>query len=214
MGAHSATNSQDTLPKPPDLSPMDNSGSIVAAPHTVAEYQAKYERAKVRPEHLAELKSICGKIMINSPRYQEVQSATGVPWYVVGAIHERESSMRFDTYLQNGDPLFSKDGAPLKTVHVPKGIGPFSPQTWANAAIHAFGGEGAHKGVNWTLGYCLMWAENFNGLGMRHRGLPSGYIWSFTDQYVRAKYVADGVFSPTEVDKQAGVAAILKVLGI
>ncbi len=51
--------------------------------------------------------------------------------------------------------------------------------------------------------------ERYNGLGYAARGLPSPYIWSGTEQYHAGKYVADGVFDPTEVDKQLGCAGLL-----
>lgn len=193
--------------------PIDNSGKVVAAPITVAEYAAKFADAVVNPGKLAQLKSICGRILTNEPRYKEVEAATGVRWDIVACIHEREASMDFNTYLQQGDPLFNREGQPTKTVHVPAGIGPFSPQTWVNAAIHAFGGAGAHKSAPRDVGYWLMYAENYNGSGYRKMGKPSPYIWAMTDQYVSGKYVADHDYSSSAVDDQAGVAAILKVLG-
>jgi lysozyme family protein len=33
------------------------------------------------------------------------KAATGVPWFVVAALHERESGADFATYLGNGEPL-------------------------------------------------------------------------------------------------------------
>ncbi len=51
--------------------------------------------------------------------------------------------------------------------------------------------------------------ERYNGLGYYHKGLPSPYVWSGTDQYVKGKYVADGVFDPNAVDSQLGCAGLL-----
>lgn len=36
------------------------------------------------------------------PRYQGVEVGTGVPWMMIAAIHMREASFDFDTYLGNG----------------------------------------------------------------------------------------------------------------
>ena len=37
-------------------------------------------------------------------RYDQVANATGVPWYVIGIIHEMEGGLNFTTHLHNGDP--------------------------------------------------------------------------------------------------------------
>jgi lysozyme family protein len=49
------------------------------------------------------------------PRYDQVANATGVPWYVIGVIHEMEGGLNFATHLHNGDPLTNR------TNHVPAG---------------------------------------------------------------------------------------------
>ena len=54
--------------------------------------------------------------------------------------------------------------------------------------------------------------EQYNGLGYASKGLPSPYVWSGTDQYVSGKYVADGVFSATTVDKQLGCAGLIMAM--
>lgn len=41
------------------------------------------------------------------------------------------------------------------------------------------------------------------------KGLPSPYLWSATDQYIKGKYVRDGVFDAEAVDRQIGCAALL-----
>ena len=52
--------------------------------------------------------------------------------------------------------------------------------------------------------------ESFNGFGYRNHGIAAPYLWSGTTLYARGKYVSDGRFDPLAVDKQMGVAAILK----
>ncbi len=51
--------------------------------------------------------------------------------------------------------------------------------------------------------------EKYNGLGYAARGIPSPYVWSGTDQYRSGKYVRDGVFDPSVVDRQLGCAGLL-----
>ena len=169
----------------------------------------KYLDCTLDKEKLPGLKYVCQKIQKNEPTYREVSIATGIPWYLIGAICERESSQNFNCYLHNGDPLFSSSGAPLKTIHVPKGKGPF--QSWQGAAIDALG---MHHDVQWTMDVMLDWAEKYNGLGYRHKGFPSPYLWSGTSEYKSGKYTSDGVFSATAIDKQPGVAAMFKFLGV
>src|ERR1700754_4869774 len=51
-------------------------------------------------------------------RYLMIAAATGVPWFVIAVIYERESSQRWDRQLAQGDPLNQV------STHVPKGLGP------------------------------------------------------------------------------------------
>jgi hypothetical protein len=54
--------------------------------------------------------------------------------------------------------------------------------------------------------------ETYNGVGYAYKGLPSPYLWSGTDQYVRGKFVEDGAFSATTVDKQLGCACLIMAM--
>jgi len=62
----------------------------------------------------------------------------------------------------------------------------------------------------------LWLAERFNGMGYRSERIKinSPYIWSGTDLYTSGKYVSDGKYRGDVVDKQAGIAAVLKYLEI
>jgi len=51
-------------------------------------------------------------ITTGKSRYDQVANATGVPWYVIGMIHEMEGGLNFATHLHNGDPLTNR------TIHV------------------------------------------------------------------------------------------------
>ena len=136
-------------------------------------------------------------------RYLAVQAQTGVPWFIIAVIHERESSQRWDRSLAQGDPWNAV------SVHVPRGRGPF--KSWEEAAIDAL--AACHpflaKQKDWTAGPALTHLENYNGLGYANRGIPSPYVWSGTDQYRSGKYVSDGVFDPNAVDKQLGCAGLI-----
>lgn len=137
-------------------------------------------------------------------RYFQVSQSTGVPWFVIAVIHEREASQDWTRNIAQGDPW------DRTSIHVPKGRGPF--RSWSDAAVDAlsFCAPYAARNKDWSAGGTLTLLESYNGLGYANKGIPSPYIWASTDQYVKGKYVADGVFDANAVDKQIGCAALLK----
>jgi|SRR5882724_3707033 len=141
-------------------------------------------------------------------RYQSVEKLTGVPWWFIAVVHEREASQNWNTQLGQGDPLSRK------SIHVPKGRGPFS--TWEEGAVDALVNCPPHasKNTDWSPGGALTMLEKYNGLGYANKGLPSPYVWAGTDQYSKGKYVADGVYDPDAVDSQLGCAGLLKFMNV
>lgn len=141
-------------------------------------------------------------------RYQAVEKLTGVPWWFIAVVHEREASQNWNTQLGQGDPLNRK------STHVPKGRGPFN--TWEDGAVDALVNCApfASKNTDWTPGGALAMLEKYNGLGYFNKGVPSPYIWAGTDQYTKGKYVADGVYDPNAVDTQLGCAGLLKFMNV
>lgn len=150
--------------------------------------------------------SIAKSLVAAKARYQAVEAKTGVPWFIIAVIHEREASQRWDTQLGQGDPLGKV------SVHVPSGRGPFS--TWEEGACDALinCGPYAARNRNWSVGGGLTLLEQYNGLGYANRGKPSPYIWSGTDQYISGKYIRDGVYDPNAIDQQPGCAALIKTM--
>jgi lysozyme family protein len=135
-------------------------------------------------------------------RYQTVEKTTGVPWFFIAVVHEREASQDWNTQLAQGDPLNRV------STDVPRGQGPF--KTWeagALAALHDYPYVDRNK--DWTVGPFLTLLEEYNGIGYFERGIPSPYVWSGTDQYHSGKYTSDGVFNSHTVDVQDGCAGIL-----
>jgi lysozyme family protein len=49
-------------------------------------------------------------------------------------------------------------------------------------------------------------------MGYRRRGVPSPYLWSFSNLYTKGKFVADGHFDANAVSAQCGAAVMLKAL--
>jgi lysozyme family protein len=154
----------------------------------------------------SEFNPVAKRLVAAKARYQAVEKATGVPWFFIAVTHERESSQRWDRSLAQGDPWNAK------SVHVPAGRGPF--KSWEEAAIDALVACSPYAGRNtdWSVGGLLTMLEQYNGLGYANKGIPSPYVWSGTDQYVKGKYVADGVFDANAVDKQLGCAGLLFVM--
>ena len=150
-----------------------------------------------------EFDRVATRLVMAKPRYQALSERTGVPWFVIAVIHEREAGQNFSKSIAQGDPWNAK------SVHVPKGRGPF--KTFEEAAIDALTNCApyAAKWKDWSAGGTMTLLEQYNGLGYANKGLPSPYNWSGTDQYKSGKYVADGVFDPNAVDKQLGCAGLI-----
>lgn len=167
-----------------------------------------YESAVMNPAKQAAIDKIVAKIKSNQNRYEAVSTVTKVPWWVIAAIHYREASMGFKYHLHNGDPLTAR------TTHVPAGRPKAGepPFTWEESAIDALRMQGLDKVTDWSIGPSLDLLEKYNGLGYKKKGLPSPYLWSWTNVYKSGKYVADGKFDPNAVDQQCGVVPILKAL--
>jgi lysozyme family protein len=153
--------------------------------------------------------SIVKKILANKVKYQQVEALTGVPWVVIACIHVREADMNFNTQLAQGDPLSRK------SIHVPKGQGPYTgPNAWVNAAVRALKDAGGPSWKDWTPGGWTTFLEKYNGLGYSSKGRSSPYVWAGTNQYSSGKYIADGQYSSSVVDTQPGCASLIGQLAV
>jgi lysozyme family protein len=139
--------------------------------------------------------------------YESVAHQTEVPASLIAALHYRESSSRFDTYLHQGDPL----GQPA--IHHPSDIPVF--YQWEDAAVHALNSKSwlrdqleMHSGTT-DKAALATFAEAYNGLGYHYRGLTSPYVYAGTDVYQGGRYVRDGVFDANSWDQRPGVMALL-----
>ena len=165
---------------------------------------------KLRGTQSSDLKSFYKNWQKNKKRYEAVAAKTGVPAELIAALHWRESTANFNTYLHQGDPLGKK------AVHVPKNIPLF--HKWENAAVHALQMKKSilkklSIDANTTdMAALATFAEYYNGLGYHYKKTASPYVYSGTDQYNRGKYVADGRYSKTHRDNQLGVVTMLNYL--
>lgn len=178
---------------------------------TADKYAEQYRDCKIKPDKLSAVQAEAARIKSNEKRYRAVAANFDVlPWWVVGIIHSMECGLDFTKHLHNGDPLKAR------TWQVPKGRPKcgFPPFTWEESAIDAIEYDGLDKCRDWTPGSALENFENYNGTGYRRKGVPSPYLWSFTDQYHSGKYVADGKYDPQSVSKQCGAAALMKALRV
>lgn len=173
------------------------------------EYARRWAEMKIMPGRVKALDAVARKIIAGKEQYQRVEADTGVPWAVVGVLHNREASCDFRGVLHNGEKIL---GTGRKTRLVPKGRGPF--KTWHEAALDAIAIKGWDKSTVWSIEFFLYASEVFNGMGYRAHGVPSAYLWSFSDQYTKGKYVADHVFDRDAVDRQMGVAPLMRRLFI
>lgn len=148
----------------------------------------------------------------NKARYEEVAKKAGVPAKLIAALHWRESTGDFSTYLHQGDPLGKK------AVNEPNDIPIF--KTWEPAAEHALGMKSSIQksykiDENTTDEAALAsYSERYNGLGYFNKGVASPYAMSGTDQYKSGKYVKDGPkgWRPNVKDGQLGVLAMLRAI--
>lgn len=170
----------------------------------ISKNQIRWSNAEFKT--LTQATSVAQRLVAAKDRYVAISNKTGVPWFIIAVIHEREAGQRWDRNIAQGDHWDQV------SIHVPKGRGPFT--SFEEAAIDALTKcpPYAAKWTDWSAGGALTLLELYNGLGYENRGIPSPYLWSGTDQYTSGKYVADNVFSPTTVDQQLGCAVLIKAM--
>jgi lysozyme family protein/peptidoglycan hydrolase-like protein with peptidoglycan-binding domain len=172
-----------------------------------AGYTDQWQRMQIRPERMGEVNAIANRLIGLKSRYQQVSATTRVNWAVIAVLHQREASADFAGVLHNGEKII---GTGRLTRLVPAGRGPFS--TWEESAIDALTmpPHSLQNVGSWTIERVCYEIEKYNGFGYRKFNVPSPYLWSFTNIYSSGKYVRDGVFSSSEVDRQCGTMPILK----
>jgi lysozyme family protein len=175
-----------------------------------SEYAALWRCMQIRPERVAQVDAIARRLLATKQRYLGVASRIGAPWFLIAALHERESGANFNAHLHEGSPLTAR------TLHVPRGrpISPDPPYSWETSAIDALTTPPyeLNKVAQWSVERVCYEAERYNGFGYRRRGIRSPYVWSFSNNYAAGKYVRDGQFSVGAIDGQCGVMPIIKRL--
>lgn len=158
-------------------------------------------------------------VLKGKARYESVVAklATGMPWYVLGAIHYKEGSCDFKRILHNGEKL--TDVNERGTILVPKGRGKGKNWTWEDAALDALTIESLGKNKNWELGQMFVVVEKYNGTGYingKGKNQVTPYLYSCTNVALdKGIYVSDGSYDENaNANGSAGFAAILKWLEI
>lgn len=171
------------------------------------EYEQLYSRIRINFDRVDDADRIIDNILSRKGNYKSVEQQTGVPWFFIAGVHSLESNMNFNTHLHNGDPLSAK------TTHVPAGRPPGNPPfTWIESAIDALEYNGTANWTDWSIaGICYRF-ERYNGFGYRefHPEVKSPYLWSFSNNYSKGKYVADGKFDSNAVSQQCGAMVLVK----
>jgi len=163
-------------------------------------YRALYSTMTIK--NMDQVKREAAIIKKNKKKYQKAEKLTGIKWQIIAVIHHLEGGGNFSRQILNGERWTRK------TRLVPRGKGPWN--SWEESCIDAF--KYHHLKSN-NIGDVLKFLERYNGLGYIHKGINSPYIWSFTNHYIKGKYVADGKYDRNAVSKQVGAAPLLFVLG-
>lgn len=174
-----------------------------------AEYRQLFERATIRPAHSSAITWHKNLLIASKERYEKLAAATKVPWHFIGIIHGLEASYNFRAHLHNGDFPLSK-----RTRQVPAGrpVVWLPPDDWGSSGRDALTLMRFTNQSDWSLERTLYRLEAYNGFGYRRYGVPSPYLWSFTNRYERGKFVADGRWSATATSRQCGAATLLRAL--
>lgn len=169
------------------------------------DYMTLWGHASVLISKQGVVNTIVDKIVANKATYEAAAKECNMPWFVIACIHELEAGLNFHTILANGDPL----GEPTR--HVPAGL---IANTWADGVKISIDYERRQGNslVGRTINAILYYLERYNGLGYRRYGVPTPYLWSFTNNYIRGKFTADREYSSSAISQQCGCVPILLTL--
>lgn len=172
------------------------------------EYRSLFDVCVPDPQRKSSIEAQLKKVRPGEMRYRALGQRLDIPWHFIAIVHSLECGSDFKLHLHNGDPLSAR------TVRVPKGRPQEGqpPFTWEESAQDAFEMKGYVGQADWSLAAMLFRWETFNGMGYRVRGLPSPYLWSFSNIYERGLFVADHVFDANAKSRQCGAAVLLKQL--
>ncbi len=201
------------LPSAPAPPPALPTAIPLSRNHDYASLKSEYARLFGSIEIRPELVETAGwyLTMMNKarPRYESVGKDLSIPWFFIAATHGLEASFNFRAHLHNGDfPLTAR------TRQVPAGRPTIwlPPADWESSAKDALKLLGFANQTDWSLERTLYRLEAYNGFGYRRRGVPTPYLWSYSNHYERGKFVADGTWNAKARSQQCGAAVMIKLL--
>jgi lysozyme family protein len=175
------------------------------------EYRRLFDACVIEAKYQTKVDQHVDALKKSKPRYQKVGQALDIPWHFIGIIHALEAGFNFRTHLHNGDPLTRK------TVQVPAGRPEVwnPPNDWESSADDALRIKKFNAQEDWSLERTLYRWELYNGFGYRGKQTSEGkpvyspYLWSFSNQYLKGKYVRDGIWDSNYVSQQCGAVTML-----
>jgi lysozyme family protein len=199
-----ATQARAAAPPTPLPAPKKTTDYTTLKP----EYAAFFDACTIREPNQESVDYYTTRVIKSKDVYASVGDELGIPWFFIGIIHGMECGFNFAEHLHNGDPLTAR------TVQVPAGRPKTGtpPFTWQESARDALMLEGYNKETEWSVSRILYMFERYNGFGYRLLGVPSPYLWSFSNIYTKGKYTGDHHFDAEAVSKQCGAAVILNAL--
>lgn len=173
------------------------------------EYGALFSSVTMRSAYSDKIAWYVDVVTKSRDRYEKVANELKVPWYFIAAVHGLEASFNFRAHLHNGDfPLTQR----TRQVPVGRPLVWLPPDDWASSAKDAIRLLGFANQSDWSLAHTLYRLEAFNGFGYRKQGVPTPYLWCFSNHYERGKFVSDGRWSATAQSHQCGSAVLLRAL--
>src|SRR5215472_2333281 len=122
-------------------------GMTVDVEYLKRENAWRWQAMSVRPD--SKLDEVAARLVSRRPTYRAIEARTGVPWFVVAVIHEREAGGVMSANIAQGDPWNRV------RVHVPAGRGPFN--SFEDAAYDALVNCAPHasRWTDWSIGGTL-----------------------------------------------------------
>lgn len=140
----------------------------------ITDNAGRWARMSVLPNRLLEVERVSAALVAPNAKaiYQQVQvQVPAVPWWFVAIVHEREASQNFKCSIAQGDPWNKR------SVHVPRGIGPFT--SFVAAAVFTLTRCAPYpsKWADWSPGGVLTLFESYTATKIA--GLATTFQFTF-----------------------------------
>ncbi len=174
-------------------------------------YQSLWDNMQIRDDWKSIAQNVAKKIVNGQAKYAAAVAGTTIPWWFIGVVHMMEGGLDFGTHLHNGDPLTAR------TVNHPAGhpaVIQGLPIDWVYSAKDSIVYERLDKVTDWSLTSVLYHWHRYNGISneYKRRHIPTPYLWSGTQHYIKGLYTSDHHFEADRVSKQIGAAVLLRAL--